>query len=912
MTTESDRLPNDTQELLQLLYTCPVGLVSFLEDGTVTRINPEAVNLIVKTWSRLEISNMRTVLQDVWPEFGNVMNFKPGTWGRLVENHRLVSGTTGAPLALAMTVVRISSTEYLLAIVDDTANFRTENALRQSDSQFQTLFNSIDEGYSLCEMITANGEPIDYRFLKVNSLFEEMTGLVNPVGKTAMELVPGLERHWIETYARPGLRGESIRFEQGSEAMGRWFDVFAAPVEPYGHFAIVFKDQTSRRQAEQALQSTASNNAFRARLIDSLRNGLSAIELQQQAVELLREHLDTARALYVVVDENEEINVLSAQSCRASVSDITDGYKLNWQGPELTLELQLARTIVVSDAPNDLRLSLEARLAAQRLGFGSYVIVPLSRQKQLVAAMVVHHVDSYAWSIEELGLIEETARRTLRAVEHTNEDHAKRLRYERAELMANVVSNMEALASLDDQTKFVAQALVPSFADFATVEVTSADGRSPKAVLSARSSLSVAIDLSGGVRGTLQVGITQPDRTIFDHDDLLFLQDVATRAGLVMAATRLRHEEHKISIRLQQALLPHQVVWHNSVVIEARYSAASAYMEVGGDWYDTFSWPDGKIGLLVGDVVGHNLESAAQMGRLRAGTAAMAPASGSQPAALLDALQGFAHGSAGTKFATASCVVVDPQSGQLTYSSAGHLPVIVIAPDGTIQRLDKALTAPICAINVGLRPEESLVLQPNSLVLMYSDGLIERRGEDIDDGISRLESTAVALMDLPIAEFADEVISAMTGQSAPEDDVVILCFRFDPMQTNFRRSLATRVELLRELRTELREWLTHHLPNADAQNDLLLAATEACTNAIEHAYENSKTGNLIVDVSSHDRHLVLTVADQGTWRSSISKQSAEQNRGRGISIMQSVSERFTRTSTKDGTTVEMVFAKATP
>jgi PAS domain S-box-containing protein len=129
-----------------------------------------------------------------------------------------------------------------------------EKAVVRSERQLRQLFNSIDEGYCLCEMVVDQaGAPVDYRFLEINPLFEQMTGLVDPVGKAALELVPDLESVWVQTYARVGLGREVVRFEQGSAVMGRWFDVSAVPVEPDGHFAIVFKDQTARRQAELAL-----------------------------------------------------------------------------------------------------------------------------------------------------------------------------------------------------------------------------------------------------------------------------------------------------------------------------------------------------------------------------------------------------------------------------------------------------------------------------------------------------------------------------------------------------------------------------------------------------------------------------------------------------------------------------------
>jgi PAS domain S-box-containing protein len=130
----------------------------------------------------------------------------------------------------------------------------SEKALAESEARLRHLFESIDEGYALCELLfDADGEPTDYRFVEVNPLFEEMTGLKDAEGRTAYEMLPELEPHWLEAYSRVALGGESLRFEQSSETMGRHFDVFATPVQPRGRFAIVFKDITARRKAEAAL-----------------------------------------------------------------------------------------------------------------------------------------------------------------------------------------------------------------------------------------------------------------------------------------------------------------------------------------------------------------------------------------------------------------------------------------------------------------------------------------------------------------------------------------------------------------------------------------------------------------------------------------------------------------------------------
>jgi PAS domain S-box-containing protein len=144
---------------------------------------------------------------------------------------------------------------YVGRVIDMSEHHESDAALRASAEGYRTLFQSTDEGFALCEMLVDDdGRAVDYRFLEVNDAFGEMTGIrPDAVGRTARELVPGLEDRWIELYARVALGHETLRFEEGSEAMGRWFDVFSVP---HGdrRFLILFKDVTERRRTEEALK----------------------------------------------------------------------------------------------------------------------------------------------------------------------------------------------------------------------------------------------------------------------------------------------------------------------------------------------------------------------------------------------------------------------------------------------------------------------------------------------------------------------------------------------------------------------------------------------------------------------------------------------------------------------------------
>jgi PAS domain S-box-containing protein len=134
---------------------------------------------------------------------------------------------------------------------------RAEEALRNREASFRTFFDSVDEGFCVCEMILdSDRKPVNYRFLEVNRLFEDQTGLRDAAGRTALELVPGLEQHWIDLYGRVVLTGEPARFEQGAEAMGRWFDVYASRIgdESSLRFAVIFKDTSERKRMELRLR----------------------------------------------------------------------------------------------------------------------------------------------------------------------------------------------------------------------------------------------------------------------------------------------------------------------------------------------------------------------------------------------------------------------------------------------------------------------------------------------------------------------------------------------------------------------------------------------------------------------------------------------------------------------------------
>jgi anti-sigma regulatory factor (Ser/Thr protein kinase) len=360
--------------------------------------------------------------------------------------------------------------------------------------------------------------------------------------------------------------------------------------------------------------------------------------------------------------------------------------------------------------------------------------------------------------------------------------------------------------------------------------------------------------------------------------------------------------EHQIAHRLQQAMLPPGVIRHPGVEVAASYHAGTEAMEVGGDWYDTFSLPDGRIGLVVGDVVGQGIEAAATMGRLRSALAAYALYETS-PAELMARLNHFGQGVGRVDFATACFAVLDPESGALTYTSAGHPPPLLVAADGTSRWLTDGSTEPLYGSETFDPVQATAHLQPGDLLLLYSDGLVERRGEHIETGLARLGEAARSLHNQPVHEICATLAADLRPAVEHADDIVILVVRRKrAARAVFQRVFPARPEELRLMRLELRAWLDDQELSRSDREAVVLAVGEACANAVEHAYVEAQAGDVSVELSMLDDSLVVAVRDFGSWRA---VPHDDPDRGRGYEIMRALSERVDIESGPDGTIVTM-------
>jgi serine phosphatase RsbU (regulator of sigma subunit) len=228
----------------------------------------------------------------------------------------------------------------------------------------------------------------------------------------------------------------------------------------------------------------------------------------------------------------------------------------------------------------------------------------------------------------------------------------------------------------------------------------------------------------------------------------------------------------EVAVTLQRAVLGPTVLPDGFAV---HYEPATGTLEVGGDWYDVVDLPDGRYGVVVGDVVGTGLPAAAVMGQLRSAGRALLLESRS-PAHVLMALDRFAALVPGAAVSTVFCAVVDPANGTLRYSSAGHPPAIVADVDGGIRLLEEAGSLPLAVVDELVRPEADVPLPAGCTLLLYTDGLVERRDAGLDEGIARAAAALTAGRHLSPAQLADRLTEQLL-EDAPDDDVAFLLFR---------------------------------------------------------------------------------------------------------------------------------------
>jgi PAS domain S-box-containing protein len=295
------------------------------------------------------------------------------------------------------------------------------------------------------------------------------------------------------------------------------------------------------------------------------------------------------------------------------------------------------------------------------------------------------------------------------------------------------------------------------------------------------SALVVPLAARGHPIGTVtmaRVGSSPP----FTRQDVVIAQDLVGRAAINLDNARRYTREHGIARELQRALLAEVTLPHRNLEVAARYLPAGSSALVGGDWFDVIRLPRGRTLLAIGDVMGHGIEAAADMTRYRA-LMRVTAATDVPPQRLLERVDELADQAGTLRPATCVLALADPVAGTCTYASAGHLPVAVVDQEGRVGLVDVDKGPPL---GTGLRKGTeggryravTRPIDPERVLLLYTDGLVERRDEDIDVSLARLAGLSLPVQ-APLEELLDELI-AKVGHPGAEDDVAVLAARAAP------------------------------------------------------------------------------------------------------------------------------------
>ena len=399
------------------------------------------------------------------------------------------------------------------------------------------------------------------------------------------------------------------------------------------------------------------------------------------------------------------------------------------------------------------------------------------------------------------------------------------------------------------------------------------------------------------VTGVLVAGAAPPRR--FSVDDLALLRLAADRVALALMHARIYEREHRIAETLQRSLLPDRLPRPPGVEVAARYEPAAAEAEVGGDWYDVIPRPGGGVGLVMGDVAGKGLGAASMVGRLRSALRAYA-LEGHEPAHVVEQLNRlmWADGGEG-QMTTLLYMVVDPGESQMQWVNAGHPAPLLVTAGGPPRFLEGGASVPLGVLPFASYEQTTAGMHPDSTVVLYTDGLIERPGEHLDDGMARLAERVGEATGDP-ESLCDHLLATLLPEDGVTDDVAILALHNLPVPDRFRISFPAEPESLAPMRSMLRRWLRHAGCDDAEMVELVTAAGEAATNAIEHA---GGAAGLPFQVAGRldDRRLIeLSVRDFGAWRL-----PREGDQGRGLSLIEALTDTVDVAPSPEGTTVRM-------
>lgn len=412
-------------------------------------------------------------------------------------------------------------------------------------------------------------------------------------------------------------------------------------------------------------------------------------------------------------------------------------------------------------------------------------------------------------------------------------------------------------------------------AEYAAGLSASFGGRDMRPLFTGRDLLIVPLIARGRVLGTFKL-LRKPDRPGFDDLDLAMVDELARRAALCVDNGRLYRREVQVAQELQRSMLPADPPEVPGARVHYRYRPAGQAAQVGGDWFDAFPLPGRRLGIVVGDVMGHGLTSAAIMGQMRTAVRTLA-VEDMRPDLLLRQLDALARRLGEGYVATCLYAVYDPVARCCSFANAGHVPPVLVSESGESRVLPVPAGLPI---GVGGEPFETteIPVEDGSRLVLCTDGLVERRGRDIDEGLEELRGL-LAGPARPLGATCDALLGAL-ATTAPADDIAIVAVGLDgiPKDDVAVWELEPEPSMVPRTRAQVAFKLAEWQLEAVADTFQLLVS-ELITNALLHG-----AGSIVLRLIRGDA-LLCEVYDDGQDMPHLCHADATAESGRGLQLV---------------------------